>query len=354
MKSKPFEKLRNEGKILGGYNFVARNENFYTGHNHGTRVLSCMGAYAEGQLIGTAPEANFYLFITEDAVKETPLEEALWVEAAERSDSLGVDIINSSLGYNTFQNSAYNYTYNDLDGKTSFIAQGLEMAFSKGMLIVNSAGNEGDDTWKHIITPADAKNALTVGAVDNVGIYAPFSSVGPTSDNRIKPNIMAQGSLAVVAYDTGVIATSNGTSFSAPIMSGLVACLWQAFPSLSNKAIFDLVVSVSNRNTLPNNNYGYGIPDFSKVINTLSVTNNQTHNFSIYPNPFNESIVFEELENQYDNITLMVTDINGRIIYQTNNIKNQLQINTQGWCSGTYLICLSSNEGLNVNMFIKN
>jgi serine protease AprX len=305
-------------------------------------------------LLAPHPKLTFIYFITEDAVKETPLEEALWVEAAERSDSLGVDIINSSLGYNTFQNSAYNYTYNDLDGKTSFIAQGLEMAFSKGMLIVNSAGNEGDDTWKHIITPADAKNALTVGAVDNVGIYAPFSSVGPTSDNRIKPNIMAQGSLAVVAYDTGVIATSNGTSFSAPIMSGLVACLWQAFPSLSNKAIFDLVVSVSNRNTLPNNNYGYGIPDFSKVINTLSVTNNQTHNFSIYPNPFNESIVFEELENQYDNITLMVTDINGRIIYQTNNIKNQLQINTQGWCSGTYLICLSSNEGLNVNMFIKN
>ncbi|MFA7446267.1 MAG: S8 family serine peptidase, partial [Flavobacteriaceae bacterium] len=188
----PFQRLFNQNLILGGYNFVLRNDEIYTGGNHGTRVLSVMGGYRENELVGTAPDAAFYLFVTEDTTSESPLEEALWVEAAEMADSLGVDIINTSLGYDTFDNPAHNHSYEDLDGITTFISKGLNIAYSKGILCVTSAGNSGNSDWLYVSTPADAQGSLTVGAVTSEGEYAWFSSVGPTFDQRIKPDVTAQ------------------------------------------------------------------------------------------------------------------------------------------------------------------
>jgi serine protease AprX len=171
----PFQRLFDHNLILGGYNFVLRNNNVYVGGNHGTRVLSIIGGYQENELIGTAPDAEFYLFVTENPNSESPLEEALWVEAAEMADSLGVDIINTSLGYDTFDNPAHNHSYEDLDGITTFISRGLNKAHSKGILCVTSAGNSGNSSWLYVSTPADAEGSLSVGAVTSEGQYAWFS-----------------------------------------------------------------------------------------------------------------------------------------------------------------------------------
>ncbi|MDX5584793.1 MAG: S8 family serine peptidase, partial [Aureibaculum sp.] len=177
-----FQRIRDNDQILGGYDYVNRNTNFYSGISHGTSVLSAMAGFIDGQLVGTAPDANYYLFITEEASQETPLEESLWVEAAEKADSLGVDIINTSLGYTTFDDARYDYTYADMNGNTAFITRGADIAFSRGMIIVNSAGNSGNNSWHYINAPADGFNVLTIGAVDVDETITSFSSFGPTFD----------------------------------------------------------------------------------------------------------------------------------------------------------------------------
>ncbi|PWB25564.1 S8 family serine peptidase [Flavobacterium sp. HTF] len=289
--AQPFENLRNNGRILGGYDYTNRNDNFYTGGDHGTLVLSTMGGYKENALIGTAPDASYYLFITEINALENPLEESLWVEAAEKADSLGVDIITTSLGYfGDRDEPRYNHTYSDMNGITNFVSLGAEAAFSKGMIVLASAGNEGDSPEPHIGSPADAASVLAVGSVMASKVKSVFSSTGPSYDNRIKPDIMAMGTASVVSGATGNIGTANGTSFSCPIMAGMVACLWQAFPSKTNTEIRKMILESSDRYTLPNNNYGYGIPNFGSALGTESfVTENI---FSVYPNPVKNDISF--------------------------------------------------------------
>lgn len=268
-----FKHLRDDNRILGGYDFVERSTNFYTGISHGTQVLSTMGGLINrGDLnfVGTAPDASFYLFITEDGENEVPLEESLWVEAAEKADSLGVDIINTSLGYSTFDNPRYNYTYADLDGQTAFITRGAEIATSRGIIVVNSAGNEGNKAWKYITMPGDAKSVLTVGAVASSKNVVAFSSVGPTPDGRTKPDVMALGYLASVIYrDIATPSMANGTSFSSPIMAGTIACLRQAYPNKNASEIVEQIKKGGDRYTTPDNNYGYGIPNFELIYENL-------------------------------------------------------------------------------------
>lgn len=282
----PFQRLFDNNLILGGYNFVGHSDDFYTGGNHGTMVLSTMAGYTEGQLVGTAPDAFYYLFITEDPTSENPVEESYWVEGAELADSLGADVINTSLGYFLYDNPAYSYTYEDIDGQTAFITRGANIAFTRGMLCVTSAGNSGDDENVNIGVPADAFNTLTVGAVDATEQYAFFSSIGPTSDGRVKPDVMAQGLASVFSNAAGEIVTGNGTSFSSPITAGLVACLWQALPGMSNAEILQLVRESADRFANPDAKYGYGIPDFALALNMgLGVDDGNKQPFLLYPNP---------------------------------------------------------------------
>src|SRR6218665_1225555 len=282
----PFARLRENNQILGGYDYVNRNNDFYGGISHGTMVLSTMGGYADGQLVGTAPDASYYLFITEDGNNETPLEESLWVEAAEEADRLGVDIINTSLGYSVFDNPAYDYTYDDMNGQTTFISKGLEVAFTRGMICVVSAGNEGNKDWYYITTPADATHALTIGAVNASANYASFSSHGPSFDGRIKPDVAAQGQAAVLSTPAGVINTASGTSFSGPIMAGMTASLWQAFPDKSNAEIMQIIKESASIFNNPNDEIGYGIPDFSSALaNNLGVEKIVEKTIAVYPNP---------------------------------------------------------------------
>src|SRR5690606_26070527 len=227
-----FAYLRNNDKIKGGYNFVDDDPFFYTRGSHGTMVLSTMGGFIENQYVGTAIDAEYYLFITEKSEEEIPQEEVWWIAAAERADSIGVDVINTSLGYNEFDDSRYNYTYEDMDGETAFITRGAQIAAEKGIMMVNSAGNSGNDDWCYITAPADGFDVFTIGAVDSDGTPAPFSSFGPTPDGRIKPDVAAHGYQTAVINPNGEINGSYGTSFSSPIMAGAMACFIQAFPNI--------------------------------------------------------------------------------------------------------------------------
>ncbi|KIO51451.1 S8 family serine peptidase [Flavobacterium hibernum] len=289
--AQPFKKLVDNHQILGGYDFVNRNENFYTGDDHGTMVLSTMGGYKENALVGTAPDASYYLFITEYDPTETPVEESYWVEAAEKADSLGVDIITTSLGYFAFDNPNYSHLYSDMNGSTNFISRGAEIAFSKGIIVVASAGNEGNKAEPHIGAPADAVSVITVGGVTASKTKSSFSSIGPSYDGRIKPDVMALGSSAVISDALGTIRVADGTSFSCPIMAGMIACLWQAFPSKTNKEIRQMILASSDRYNSPNNSYGYGIPNFGA---TLGVETFETSSslFSVFPNPVQTTVSF--------------------------------------------------------------
>lgn len=290
--AQPFKKLIDNHQILGGYDFVNRSENFYTGDDHGTMVLSTMGGYKENALVGTAPDASYYLFITEYDPTENPVEESYWVEAAEKADSLGVDIITTSLGYFAFDKPSYSHTYSDMNGSTNFISRGAEIAFSKGIIVVASAGNEGNKAEPHIGAPADAVSVITVGAVTVSKTKSSFSSIGPSYDGRIKPDVMALGSSAVISDTAGNIGTADGTSFSCPIMAGMIACLWQAFPSKTNKEIRQMVLASADRYTSPNNSYGYGIPNFGA--NTLGLESFESSSpfFSVFPNPAQTTVSF--------------------------------------------------------------
>jgi len=333
----PFQRLFTNNLILGGYNFVTQSDAIYTGGSHGTMVLSTMGGYVENALIGSAPDAKYYLFVTESNTYENPLEESLWVEAAEMADSLGVDVINTSLGYSSFDNPAYNYSYADMNGTTTFIARGAAIAFSRGMICVTSAGNSGNNSWQYITTPADAINTLTVGAVNSLGVYASFSSIGPSADNRIKPDVVAQGVSATVATTTGTIGVANGTSFSSPITAGLVACLWQSLPTLTNAEILQLVKQSASIYTNPTAQLGYGIPNFYAAFQAgqlLSSPAAVTAAFSLYPNPFEEQLNIQLSE--MDSIgELQLYNATGQLILKKTINSNQ-SISVSHLQSGLY------------------
>lgn len=348
-----FERLRTNNKILGGYDYVSRNPNFYTGVSHGTEVLSTMGGYKENALIGTAPDASYYLFITEDDASENPVEESLWVEAAEEADRLGADIITTSLGYFGYDNPNYSHIYSDMDGTTNFISRGAEIAFSKGMIVVASAGNEGNTLEKHIGAPADAVSVITVGSVTATKTISSFSSIGPSYDGRIKPDVMAQGTAAVVSDISGNIGTINGTSFSCPIMAGTIACLWQAFPNKTNQEIRQLVLQSSDRYASPNSQYGYGIPNFSLALNiALNVDSIEKADFLVYPNPTNSNIFFT-LSGDINEAFLTVYSVLGQKVIEK-QITNQASIvSLQSLHSGVYFYTLDANNFHKTGKIIK-
>lgn len=252
--------------IIGGKDFVyPPAKSIFEETDHGTKVLSDMAAYVPNVIIGTSYKASFWLIRCEDKQSESAVEEDYWAEAAEFADSVGVDIINSSLGYNVFDDTTANHHYRDMDGESTLISHTASMLVRKGIILVNSAGNTGMGTWKKITFPADAKDILCVGAIGKNHINAPFSGIGPTQDGRVKPDVMAVGSPAAVITGRGTLIQDTGTSFAAPVLCGLVACLWQALPELTAYQIMELVRKSSNSYDEPNNIYGYGLPDFEKA-----------------------------------------------------------------------------------------
>ena len=261
-----FDSVRKNNQVLGTWDFVAGKTSVNEEHPHGMNCFSTIAANMPGTFIGTAPKASFYLFRTEDILSEYPVEEQNFTAAAERADSLGVDVLSVSLGYNTFDNSLFNYTYADMNGQKTLIAKAVDMAAQKGIVVVVAAGNEGNNAWHYLVTPADADSALTVGAVNANRQIASFSSYGPSSDGQIKPDVAAVGAAAIIASNaTGLPVASNGTSFACPIMAGITTDLWQAFPEVNNMAIIDVLRKSADHNSTPDNRTGYGIPDVKKA-----------------------------------------------------------------------------------------
>lgn len=351
-----FQKIRDNNQILGGYDFVNRSNSFFTGHNHGTNVLSDIAGYIEGVFVGTAPDASFYLFITEIIDKEVPLEESLWVEAAERADSLGVDVINTSLGYTTFDNPNYNYSYADMDGKTAFISRGADIIASRGMILVTSAGNSGSNSWKYMGAPGDAASVFTVGAVNASEDIASFSSFGPTSDGRVKPDVLAHGeNVFVIDHQIGTPKPSNGTSFSSPVMTGVVACFWQATPELTSTQVMQKIRESADRYSNPDEQYGYGIPNFKTAYET--VLNVDKQNFinttTIYPNPVSASFTLKMKRNDLNGVHVKIYNLLGKKVYEQGNLKSSV-LNVSVLNSGIYILKITSGKSQKTIKLVKN
>jgi serine protease AprX len=289
-------------KILDTYDFVTRENNVYDNHFHGLNCLSEIAAYKPGQIVGAAYQASFALYRTENEFSETPYEEATWILGAERADSLGADIISSSLGYNQFTDPRYDYFYKDIDGKTALVTRAAQHASRRGMLVVASAGNEGNNAWKYITPPADADSILAVGATYLNKSKAPFSSIGPTADGRIKPDVAAVGAGAVIGNNigSGGVSTGNGTSFSAPQIAGLAALLWQAYPTLNVQQLIDIIRKSGHQAANPDQQLGYGIPSAQKAVEVafanylpLSTEPSVLSGLTIYPNPAREELLLQ-------------------------------------------------------------
>jgi hypothetical protein len=286
-----FDSLYLRNRIVDTYDFVDMDTGVYEFDSHGTYVMGCLGANVPGTLMGTAPEAQYMLYRSENNVggSENPIEEDNWVAAAERADSAGADVFNSSLIYTTFDNPASNHAWADMDGNTARMTIASDMAAAKGILVVNSAGNYGGGPWYKIGAAADGDSVLAVGAVDTLGQRAGFSSMGPTADGRIKPNVMSVGAGAASCQIPGPgVAWISGTSFSGPLMAGLATCLWQALPARRNMEIFDLLQRCSDRQASPDTFYGYGVPNLQYAL-TLEGLNSpgQVLSFGvrIFPQP---------------------------------------------------------------------
>jgi subtilisin family serine protease len=280
--------------------------------------------------------------------------------AAELADSIGVDIISSSLGYTTFDDASLNHQYSDLNGHTTLVAKAATMAASKGIIVVVSAGNEGNKPWKYISTPADADSILTVGAIDTSSLVAPFSSIGPTFDGRVKPDLVAVGSGTVVQQSNNDIVYGSGTSFSAPIIAGLTACLWQACPGKSNMEIIRAIQQSSSQYNSPDNTLGYGIPNYITALeNLLSLPKAEAGKIRIYPNPAVSEVTFLFEPIPEGTAQLMIFNLTGRQLFNRQLVVSTVIVNSiliteiASFPRGIYIAKVFSRSKTLVSRFLK-
>jgi serine protease AprX len=343
------DSVRIENRVLSTKNFVDIGESVYNSESHGAYVLSTIAANLPGTLIGTAPDAFLILLCSEDGRSEYPVEEDNWVAAAEFADSSGADIISTSLGYTTFNNSSYNHTIAELNGESTRISRAAAIASAKGIIVVVSAGNDGDNSWHYIGVPADAKNILTAGAIRSDSTRALFSSFGPSYDGRVKPDVMAMGQNVTVEGSIGQFFGVAGTSFSAPIIAGLTACLVQAYPKVKGADIMNAIRISSNNFNNPSYSFGYGIPDFNKAFNLLQDKIEKPDNsIWISPNPFRDILVFNTKFSNFGQIKIMCFNAIGDLIFETTKpVSNYiiLQTEVQNLKHGLYIFkCFANNN----------
>jgi len=317
-----FDSLKINGQLKMTWDFVNNNASVNEDDAHGTHCLSILAANLPGAFVGTAPASSYYLFRTEDVASEFPVEEQNWLAAAERADSIGVQMISSSLGYYTFDDASFNYTYADMNGKKTMVTRAASMASNKGMIVMNSAGNSGSSAWKYIIAPADGVDVLAVGAVNNLKQIAPFSSFGPSSDNRVKPDIASVGWNTFLISTNGTVAQANGTSFSNPNIAGLIACLWQAFPEFSNKEIIAAVRKSGDRYSNPDIRTGYGIPNMRLAYEMLEKEMDsrkakailKADRIKIYPNPMTDQFTIVYNGKANGKLSVQLLSMDGKLI----------------------------------------
>ncbi|MFW5820106.1 MAG: S8 family peptidase [Bacteroidota bacterium] len=357
---KAFSHLWEENRIKSYRDFVNPSSNIFEESTHGLAVLSTLAAYIPDTFVGTAPKASYMLLRSEEAARENKAEEAYWILAAEYADSLGADIITSSLGYNDFPTSdKMNYNFDDLNGDSALVTRAAEKAFEKGMVIVSSAGNEGNNDSGRITPPADGPNVLAVGSIDTAYNITSYSSRGNTYDGRIKPDVMAVGFRTKIINSIGNPSEAYGTSFAAPQVAGLIACLMQATSDKTHHEIIQAVRKSSSQYQNPDSISGYGIPNFIHALWELKKDSgeNQHHGFIAHPNPFTAIV---ELQTTSPDIGIQQIDIfssEGKLIHSNNRIwqpGEKIMISElQKYSPGVYYLVAHSTEGEIVTKLIK-
>jgi len=349
--------------IIAMYDFVSGSP-LMGSHPHGTATLSIIGGFKEGQLIGPAYGANYLLARTEnDPGSETPLEEDNWVAALEWADSIGVDVTSTSLGYLTFDPPYKSYTWENMDGKTAIITNAADLAVSKGIVVVNSAGNSGYNAAHNTLgAPADGDSVITIGAVTSNGERSSFSSVGPTVDGRIKPDLMAMGSNIYHALTSGdQYWYGDGTSYSCPLVAGVCALLLEVNPSLTPMDILQILRLTVSKSSNPDNLYGWGIVNALNAVNTIitKVDEEKTpENYYLltnYPNPFNPSTKIRYSIPQSSFVTITLIDILGNEIKtlvdkEVEAGTNEIELDGSGLSSGLYFVNMITD---NINKTLK-
>jgi subtilisin family serine protease len=346
-----FDSLRNEGRLLGTRDIVTGNTSVYEDDSHGALVLSLIAGNSPGNLIGTAPKANYWLLRSEDVFSEKIIEEANWVVAAELADSLGADITTTSLGYTTFDNPTDNHIYAHLNGQTSVASIAATMAARKGIIVLNAAGNEGSGSWLYIGIPADADSILSIGSVNGSGIHSNFSSQGPTADGRIKPDVSTMGEGSYVCQPGYSFSAGNGTSFACPIMAGAVACLMQAHPTKTNMQLINAIKATASKSTAPDNLY---VCAANAYLQNVSLNEKRFESdLKLYPNPAKTSISFEL---KYTINKVQLTDVFGKHIdfTLTSHDINHYKLNfNSSLANGVYFISIHTANGIVNSKFIK-
>lgn len=350
-----FDSVALDGRLFQGRDFVERDGAVFEGAAHGSSVLGVMAGNLPGWFVGTAPDATYFLVKTEDTGGEFPIEEANWVAGVEWADSLGVDVVNASLGYTVFNDTTLSHRYAQLDGRTAIGSRAAAIAARKGLIICNSAGNEGDGTWRYIGVPSDAPGLVAVGAVDLDGARAAFSSVGPTPDGRIKPDLVAPGAPVVTAGDFGAeLGLSSGTSLASPMLAGAFAALWSAYPERPAADILDAVFASADQAEKPDTERGYGLPDFSSAWLTLGGFQEGDHLNDAGPGFFAfdraggdlSLLIFEPIEKPVQSVELR--DVLGRIlpveikIFQQNRVSTLIIGGLENAPAGAYYVRLIS------------
>lgn len=349
-----FDSLYINNQIKGTYDFVENETDVYDDPSHGTSVLSVLAGFQDGVLIGSAPHADLLLLTSEDDSQENLIEEFHHIEAVEYADSCGVDIINTSLGYNTFDTQQFSHTKFELTGDSAWITKGTNVAVKKGILMVTSSGNEGNGLWRTLTFPADAELGLTVGAVNASGKIGGFSSVGfPSIQDFVKPNVVAQGSQSYLVLSSGGYTTSNGTSFSSPQISGWSACLMQAFPTKKSIEIKKAIEYSSSQYQTPDSLLGYGIPNFEYAYNYLKFDGYKDvgdDGVLVYPNPTNDqlNIITEDVFSE-----IQVINTRGQILLEKVNTRQLIRLNLSSLSAGTYFLNLKSTSTSIQRKFVK-
>ena len=341
----PFAHIFDTDRMIYTYNVVEGHEEVYILDDHGTETFSTVSAFSADVYVGAAYEAEFMLFLTEDIGSEYRIEEYNWLIAAEKADSAGVDIISSSLGYNTFDDVTMNYSLPEMDGNTAVVTRAADLASQKGILVVTSAGNEANDLdWGIITAPADADSVVSVGMVDINGNLGSNSSRGPTADGRVKPEVVAMGVRTSIVEDDGSTGTATGTSFSAPLVAGFAACLWQSRPGFTNMQLRDTILNLGDRADTPGNQFGYGIPQYGTIITNIEDLND-TDDVRLYPNPLQGNILIITSDGKdLSRASIRIADAKGSLVskrkYGYVRSNDQIEIDTRGLGRGTYLLAL--------------
>lgn len=357
-----FDSLRISGRLLGTKDIAEPGSNIFSLDNHGANVLSIMTGNLPNQYLGSAPHASFWLIRTEYAPTEYLVETDFWTSGIEFADSVGVDVVNSSLGYTEFDDETMDFTYSDMNGLVSRASRAAKMAADKGIIVCNSAGNDGNKTWHYIGSPADADKILSVGSVTSTGTVSAFSSFGPTSDFRIKPDVCAMGSSTAYIYNNGTLTSGSGTSYSSPVIAGMMACYLQYVKE--NRTIFyvdDILQSVVRSSSLygyPDDQMGNGIPNFQIAAASLPTYNGfygiNSNFVNVLVDNVNKTLRIRLTDSIFYKGTISIHNISGQMLMKSKIDSNGMFFNLSDFKSGIYIVTFKNDNHVENHKIIVN